>query len=104
MTSEDSETETETETETVYVSPGSPQTHQRHYHTTDECNLLQSKPREWDLGDAKAFGYELCSLCEADGDHGAINNTTEQSRSLRTLLEDDDSDVEYVDGHAGVDG
>jgi len=94
---------TDDDTVTVYVSPGSTYT-SRYYHTTDECDLLRSEPREWDLGDAKAFGYELCSLCEADGEFGAINNTTEQSRSLRDRLEDDDSDVEYVDGHAGVDG
>jgi len=84
------------DTQTVFVSPGSPQTGTRHYHLTDDCELLQTKPREWRLDDAKAFEYEQCSLCEAGGDHSAINNTTEQSRSLRTLLEDDESDVDYI--------
>jgi hypothetical protein len=91
------------DTETVYVSPGSTYT-TRYYHTDRDCDLLGKAPREWVLGDANAFGYELCSLCEADGDHGEITHTGDQSRSLRDLLEDDDSGVEYIDGHAGVDG
>jgi len=83
-------------TQTVYVMPGSGR--YRYYHTREECDYLGSKPREWDLTDAKAFDLDPCSLCEAGGDKSAINNTTENSRSLRALLEDDESDIEYVNG------
>jgi hypothetical protein len=94
---------TDDDTTTVWVCSARRQ-NTRIYHTDKECELIGETTRPWSLAEVEAFGYEKCSLCAADGDHGAINNTTDQSRSLRTLLEDDDSDVEYIDGHPGVDG
>jgi hypothetical protein len=90
-----------TDSATVYVAATA--NNRSVYHTDPDCDATSDDPREWRLASAQAFGYDLCALCEADGDWGEITDRGDQRRSLRDRLEDDDSDVEYADG-AGVDG
>lgn len=70
------------------------------FHTDRDCDATSDDPREWRLASAQAFGYDLCALCEADGDWGEITDRGDQRRSLRTMLRE--GEVDHIEEHPEV--
>jgi hypothetical protein len=87
------------DTVTVYVAKTA--NRKGKYHTDRQCDSAPDRPREWTLADADKMGYDLCDLCEADGDWGEITDAaSDQRRSLRAMLREDD--VDHIEHHPEV--
>jgi len=63
------------------------------YHTDESCKNLPAETREWPVAKAERRGLAECRLCDDDHDVDTESN----SRSLRAMLADDETDVEVVE-------